>query len=98
MATSKILAGYRPERTPEGYKALVRRRKVADGGVVVLVSADVGTRIDADPADHVWSAEGSVKREGSETVMSTSCDLTLEEAAAKAEAFLRRFVAEGRGH
>lgn len=92
------LAGYRPERTGDGFKALVRRRDALDGGVVVLVSADVGTRIDADPKDHIWSAEGSLSRTGSETVMSTSCDLTLDEAVAKAEAFLVRFAGDDQVH
>ncbi|MCZ7862782.1 hypothetical protein O9X98_15510 [Agrobacterium salinitolerans] len=91
-------AGYRPERTNDGFKALVRRRALVDGGVIVLVSADVGTRIDADPNDHIWSAEGSLSRAGSETVMSTSCDLTLDEAVAKAEAFLVRFAAGDQVH
>ena len=92
------LSGYMPERTADGFKALVRRRDVADGGLVVLVSADVATRIDADPQDHIWSAEGSLRRAGSETVMSTSCDLTLEEAAARADAFLLRFASSERFH
>jgi hypothetical protein len=87
------LEGYRPELTPDGFVALVRRRDVAAGGVVVLLSADVATRIDADPTDHVWSAEGSLSRSGSETVMSTPCNLTLAEAVAKAEAFITRFSA-----
>jgi hypothetical protein len=87
------LSGYSAENLAGGFKALVQRRGVASGDLVVLVSADVGTRIDADPRDQVWSAEGSVSRSGSETVMSTPCDLTLDEAVAKAEAFLKRFDA-----
>jgi hypothetical protein len=92
------LSGYKAEWTAEGFKALVRRRGVAAGDLVVLVSADVGTSIDADPQEHVWSAEGSLSRSGSETVMSTPCDLTLDEAVAKAEAFLARFEAGDRLH
>lgn len=92
------LTGYRAELTADGFKALVRRRGIADGDLVVLLSAEVGTRIDADPQDHVWSAEGSLSRSGSETVMSTPCDLTLDEAIAKAEAFLVRFDSGDRLH
>lgn len=92
------ISGFKPERTADGFKALVSRGAATDGRVFVSVSADVATRIDADPSDHIWSAEGSLRRDGSETVMSTPCDLTLDEAAEKAVAFLRRFVSDTKGH
>lgn len=38
------LSGYKAERTADGFKALVRRRDIADGDLAVLVSADVGTK------------------------------------------------------
>jgi hypothetical protein len=86
------IGGFRPEKSEEGFEALVCRGIAKDGRVFVSVSADVATRIDAHPDDHVWSAEGSVWSGGSETVMSTACDLSLGEATAKAAAFLRRFA------
>jgi hypothetical protein len=48
-------------------------------------------RTDANPQDHVWSAEGSLSRSKAETVLAMPCELTLDEAVAKADAFLVRF-------
>jgi hypothetical protein len=67
-------------------------RKTVGGpkGLIVSISADVGTTVHAPPDDAVWQAEGSAPGVGVETVMSTGVNLTLADALAAAERFVAR--------